>query len=57
MDSERRTLEQAALEFDRRSLEILRDAADRADMRGEPALAIYFRNQAWRAEHGEWPLS
>lgn len=32
-----------------------REAADRAEIRNEPALAIYYRNQAWRIENGrEW---
>lgn len=31
------------------------DAAERADIRNEPALAIYYRNQAWRISAGrEW---
>jgi hypothetical protein len=31
------------------------EAADRAEIHNEPALAIYYRNQAWRIENGrEW---
>ncbi len=32
-----------------------RDSADRAEIRNEPALARYYRNQAWLIENGhEW---
>lgn len=54
MDSDRRTLEQAAREFEQYRAQAWRDAADCAEIRDKPALAIYFRNLAWVVEHGEW---
>ena len=57
MDSDRRTLEQAARDLDQYRAQAWREAADRAEIRDKPALAIYFRNLAWIIENGEWLAS
>jgi len=51
----RLTAEQKVLEFFAARTKPWYEAADRAEIRSEPALAIYYRNQAWRIENGkEW---
>jgi hypothetical protein len=55
MDSRRSTPEQKVLDFAITRTKAWDDAANRAEIRNEPALAIYYRNQAWRIANGkEW---
>jgi len=55
MKSQRSTPERKILERADNAAQTWRDAADRADIRNEPVLAAYFRNQAWRIATGkEW---
>ena len=51
----RMTAEQKVLEYALARTKQWYEAADRAEIRNEPTLATYFRNQAWRIENGrEW---
>ena len=55
MESQRSTPEQKVLEHAAARTRPWYEAANRAEIRNEPALAIYYRNQAWRVENGkEW---
>jgi len=55
MESQRSTPEQKVQEWMRNRTKAWIDAAERAEIRNEPTLATYFRNQAWRIENGkEW---
>ncbi len=46
---------QKILDFAHKRVEEWEAAANRAELRGEKALAIYFRNQSWRIANGrEW---
>ncbi len=46
---------QKILDFANKRVEEWDAAANRAEIRGEKALAIYFRNQSWRIANGrEW---
>lgn len=55
MDTKRSTPEQKMLDFAIHRTKAWHDAANRAEIRGETSLAIYYRNQAWRIENGkEW---
>ncbi len=46
---------QKILDFANKRVEEWEAAANRAEIRGEKALAIYFRNQSWRIANGrEW---
>ena len=55
MESQRTTPEQKLLDYAIHHTKAWRDAAERAEIRGEFALAIYYRNQAWRISTGkEW---
>ena len=52
---DRRTAEQKVLDHAINRTKAWEDAAQRAEIRGEPVLAVYYRNQAWRIENGkEW---
>jgi hypothetical protein len=52
---DRRTAEQKVLDHAINRTKEWEDAAQRAELRGESALAMYYRNQAWRIENGkEW---
>lgn len=51
----RQTPEQRVLDYAIARTQAWEDAAQRAEIRGESATAIYFRNQAWRQANGkEW---
>ena len=49
----RLTAEQKVLEHADNRAQTWRDAADRAEIRNEPALAAYFRNIAWEISTGK----
>jgi hypothetical protein len=51
----RTTPEQRVIDYAIDRTKAWHDAAERAEIRNEPALAMYYRNQAWRIETGkEW---
>jgi hypothetical protein len=55
MESQRSTPEQKLLKFFAARTKPWYEAADRAEIRNEPVLATFYRNTAWRIEHGcEW---
>jgi hypothetical protein len=55
MESQRSTKEQKMIDFAIARTKAWHDAAQRAEIRNEPFLAMYYRNQAWRIENGkEW---
>lgn len=55
MESQRSTPEQKLLDYAIHHTKAWQDAAERAEIRGEFALALYYRNQAWRVSTGrEW---
>jgi hypothetical protein len=52
---ERQTAEQKVLQYAINRTKAWEDAAQRAEIRGEPVLAMYYRNQGWRIANGkEW---
>ena len=52
---DRRTAEQKVLDHAINRTKAWEDAAQRAEIRGEPVLAMYYRNQGWRIANGkEW---
>jgi hypothetical protein len=55
MIDQRQDALQKVLVFAQQRAQAWLDAAVRAETRKEPALAIFFRNQAWRIENGrDW---
>lgn len=53
MKDQRTTPEQKLLDYAIHHTKAWRDAAERAEIRGEPALAIYYRNMGWMIENGK----